>query len=312
MLSAPHTTNRRLASSFIERHLADGWWPYCVGHDASIEATAWCSLALLDRTPTLQPAMRFLRNSQNEDGGWSTAPGEGPSDWSSSLAVLALDLAAPDGSFDDCIRRGISYLLDHRSDLFDQGTTWLISVLQFLSSARMKRGWSWSPGTFHWVEPTSYAMMALKKARRINSKEIDTAIECATDLLLSNSCDGGGWNYGCPRTLGKPLLPYPVTTAQALLALQHVPEAPVVKSGIQYLSRAAFEDGTAFCLAWAALAMDGHKEDISKYVTSLVALQKPDGSFGRNLLSTAVATCALAAAEGANPLKTTANSRGES
>jgi hypothetical protein len=71
------------------------------------------------------------------------------------------------------------------------------------------------------VEPTSWALLALKRMRgALPRRRTEDRIEEAHRLLADRMCRGGGWNYGNKAILGFDLDPYPDTTALALLALQ--------------------------------------------------------------------------------------------
>ncbi|MDX1578798.1 MAG: hypothetical protein R3266_09940, partial [Gemmatimonadota bacterium] len=97
-------------------------------------------------------------------------------------------------------------------------------------------GWPWVEGTFSWVEPTSYALMALKRLRpELPARETESRIEEAERLLFDRVCPGGGWNYGNSVVFGEALWPYPDTTALALLALADRRESPAVSEGIRTL-----------------------------------------------------------------------------
>ena len=103
------------------------------------------------------------------------------------------------------------------------------------------QGWSWIAGTFSWVEPTAWALLALKK-RAAAGQRVDSArLSEAEALLVDRCCAQGGWNYGNANMLGKELRPYVPTTAIALLALQKTeqPAAAVVEKSLAYLERAA-------------------------------------------------------------------------
>jgi hypothetical protein len=100
------------------------------------------------------------------------------------------------------------------------------------------------------------------------------------------------------------LPPYVVTTGEALLALQETPESGGVKAAIEFLISKEPTDFTAMEHAWSILALNAHGRPTDKLITSLAARQNPDGSFGLNLLSTALACLALdTAVNKSNPLK---------
>ncbi len=300
MPSQSTTVSHQLATTFLSEQMQDGWWPYQSGQGAATEPTAWCALALVNNESARKAAARFLQKSQNKDGGWSTTPGAGPSDWTSSLALLTLNQIAPD--LESCIGQAVSYLLNHRSELFDPLTVPSIFLLWVLCQKHLMRGWPWNAGSFHFVEPTSYAMIALRQSWRCRQKEISSALACAEDLLFYNACAGGGWNSGNRKILDWLVPPYPITTAQALIALQHLPEAPAVQSGLAYLTKVSQEENTVLSLSWAILAIDALGQGISQQLTALLAHQEENGSFGTPF-KTGLAACALAAANGANPVK---------
>jgi hypothetical protein len=76
-------------------------------------------------------------------------------------------------------------------------------------------GWPWTDGGFGWVEPTSWAVLALR-AHRPSSSSLDDGIA----LLRDRECRGGGWNYGNPVAFGEELPPFAQTTAIGLLAVR--------------------------------------------------------------------------------------------
>ncbi len=102
------------------------------------------------------------------------------------------------------------------------------------------RGWSWTPFTFGWVEPTSRNLLALQILRQSATAEINDAV----NLLADRSCVGGGWNYGNREVWHKDLEPYAQTTAVALIGLQGAGDPTVVQDGYTVLRRLwPVEDG---------------------------------------------------------------------
>ncbi len=86
------------AQEFLNSSVMDGWYPYSIarGKTPSMEASSWVLIAMLQSNPELaKKIMSFLLANQNEDGGWSTGPGIGESDWTSGVVVLALRLQEP-------------------------------------------------------------------------------------------------------------------------------------------------------------------------------------------------------------------------
>ncbi len=289
----------------------EGWWPYKVGSGPSIEATAWCALAMQNDESVTLNALQYLVSNQNTDGGWSTAPLEGMSDWCSALAVLALRLipsihnypAKVNATINDKIKRALGYLFESRTEFYRPVARLLIFLMQGAEGLQYGRGWPWTHDCFHWVEPTSYSLLALKIPKVPGIESYQSVIKHANQFLLEHSCSIGGWNHGNNLCLGVNLPPFTVTTAEALLALQDQPNHPVVKAGLAYLDKVAGDHVTAMSAAWSALAMDAYGLDVSRELNLLTSLQHPDGSFGRDLMVTGLATTALGLASGKNLLR---------
>ena len=95
------------------------------------------------------------------------------------------------------------------------------------------RGWSWTPFTFGWIEPTSRNLLALQILRPSATAEITDAVK----LLADRSCVGGGWNYGNREVYDTDLDPYAQTTAIGLIGLQGSGDPKVVTDGYTVLRR---------------------------------------------------------------------------
>src|SRR5207244_3405571 len=81
---------REKAFHFIGSLEKDGRFPYCQGKGESTEATSWAAIALASDKDVRARVIDYLLSTQKSDGGWSTAPADGKSDWTTSLCVLAL------------------------------------------------------------------------------------------------------------------------------------------------------------------------------------------------------------------------------
>lgn len=278
----------------------NGGFPYYRGHSASTEPTAWCSIALRHHKQFAESAVAYLSATQNKDGGWSTAKGIGESDWTSSLAVLAIGKLSTQPLSNQTLLSGVEYLINHRSASYSPLASLFAYVMQ---GTKMHVGWSWTPGSYYWAEPTSYAIYAIQPAKAADLYGAKEAIISGTKALISKACPGGGWNYGNNIVLGNVVPPFAVTTAQVLLALQSCQDEPAVKSALSYLRQNALSQTTVMSLSWVIMALDAFAVDVSALLQILTAKQNPDGSFGPNLLSSALAACALGTALSDNPLK---------
>ena len=94
------------------------------------------------------------------------------------------------------------------------------------------QAWSWIDTTFSWVEPTGWCLLALKKAAPKNA-EVSSRIDEAERLLRDRCCTAGGWNSGTAMVMGQGLNPYVPTTALGLMAMQNLPNDPVVVRSLE-------------------------------------------------------------------------------
>ena len=121
-------------------------------------------------------------------------------------------------------------------------------------------GWSWIDNSFSWVEPTSWALLALKRCRAggIVTRETNKRIQDGEAMLERRMCATGGWNYGDSSAFGTDLPAYVPTTAIALLALQDRRDEPFVRRSLDYLEAHTENHPSIRALALSALALKRH------------------------------------------------------
>jgi hypothetical protein len=117
------------------------------------------------------------------------------------------------------------------------------------------QAWPWVDGTFSWVEPTAWCLLALKKWRSAAGAAAGPRIDEAERLLADRVCAGGGWNYGNATVLAKALPAYVPTTALALLALQDRRGLDAVRQSADFLVREAESEASALSLGLATIAL---------------------------------------------------------
>lgn len=154
-----------------------------------------------------------------------------------------------------------------------------------------ERGWPWTSETFDWVEPTSYALLGLKKSRFSLQPKCARATELAEEFLLKLVCNDGGWNFGDRNPYGKSNPADIQTSSLALLALKDKAENPKVKKSIGWLQQ--INKKSAMQLSWTALALSTHGKKCRDISQQLLSLQSSDGAFSKNLLTHAIATLAI-------------------
>jgi hypothetical protein len=118
------------------------------------------------------------------------------------------------------------------------------------------RGWGWTPRTSSWVEPTSFALLALEQRDAgVAASKVERRRQLATALLYDRMCPGGGWNCGNPKVYGVAGEPLVMPTAVALLALRGYPERGENVSSLQWLERSLPSIQGAGSLALARMCL---------------------------------------------------------
>jgi hypothetical protein len=276
MASALHD---RLVGVLREARAADGGFGPLAGRVAEVEPTAIAALALDD------PAGRdWLATHQRRDGRFTVVPGPVQSTSATALAALALD---PGPARDRALavlprlqarRAGPDRLVPH-----DPAT----------------RGWGWTPTTFGWVEPTAWAVLALRRLRPATPEIAD-----GLRVLADRECTGGGWNYGNRVVYGEALAPFVQTTAAAVLALQGA-EPELLARGRRILLDRALEEQGGLSLALASTALRLTGEAPPPEIDAALADRFAATAFLGDV--TAIAWAALATGPGLERLRVGAN-----
>jgi hypothetical protein len=205
-----------------------------------------------------------------------------------SLCCLALT-AIGDQTQAGTIESGLSWVCN---DWPSDSSPWR-RFLSRLSSQRdvapintSLRGWSWTPGTSSWVEPTSFALLALE---RIESPELAAKAKrrrsLATSLLFDRMCPGGGWNAGNPVVYGAAGEPGVVPTALALLALRNVPARREITLSLDWLAAVAASIQSPGSLALAQISLRTHGRSLPAGSAALSAALENSGFLENTLVA---------------------------
>jgi len=266
-----------------------GGWPYRAGQQPSPEPTCYSLWALASgaRKPDFDPArdagLRWLASCLNQDGALVLEGDEEPH-WSTSLLVITL---ARFGWQPELRDKAAGFLLRW------SGQTTPKTAEVTLDGAL--HGWPWISGTFSWVEPTCYALLALKLAGHGQHPRVAEAQR----MLLDRVCQDGGWNYGNRVIYGAALHGYISSTALAALALQDVvAAAEPIQRGLAFLERETKEHRSTLTLALTILCFQAFAKPVAEVVAALESRQEPDGSWRQQIHLTALASLALQAAAG--------------
>jgi hypothetical protein len=219
----------------------DGGWGFQPKSLSRAEPTCWALLALADGAASRERAARgldFLTKTQLPDGSWAPSPGESVGCWVTSLACLVLTHA---GAAHESLRRGLQWICEDWPRDAAPFRRWLrkLSVARSVSPRNdFYRGWGWTPGTSSWVEPTSFAVMALEQSPvELQPKGAGRRRRLAEAMLLDRMCPGGGWNCGNPIIYGVPGEPFVFPTVWALLALLAHRDRTEVALSLEWLEK---------------------------------------------------------------------------
>ena len=236
--------------------------------------------------PSLAPLRQYLLDTRNADGGWGYYAGKTSRLEPTCWALLAL---GPDAHPLDVIRKWPAtggLLLEHRGGEpnfgfhgvallalralgveHEAGNAALLAAVQQVKGIALEptplfkqdnslQAWPWVPGTFSWVEPTAWCLLALKKWAAVSPAAIDRSrVDVAERLLIDRCCHDGGWNYGNADVMGQQLKAFVPTTAVALLAMQDRSSHPAIERSVKYLEGHATLERSGVALGLARLAL---------------------------------------------------------
>jgi hypothetical protein len=278
----------------------DGGFGAAPGLPSQTEATALAALALAGDGGSggaLEGAQAWLGARQHADGSWPLLSELDEPSWATSHAVLAL-ARLPGGR--ERALRGARWLLDRegrRPGALESLVARLRGRARILDQDARLRGWPWAEGASAWVEPTAWALLALKAVRRdLGGGRVGERIDEGERLLLDRVCPEGGWNYGNAAVFGEALDPYPDTTALALLALRERPLGAVRAASLAALRRELGPGASVLALALGALCLGAYGEEPGALPAQLeAALERPSPW----VETRALALAALAQGDGA-------------
>jgi len=242
------------------------------------DAACWAVMALRAaglESDAIDKARRSLAEGQGDDGRVSISPANPQACWPTPLAVLAW-LGAPQyaQSQDSAIR----FLLDFKH----------VGVPEDVEAGQdedeLAAGWPWIAKTHSWVEPTAYALVALRACRRAEHPRCRQAVR----MLIGRQLQAGGWNYGDTVTFGQEMRPMPETTGMALAALAGRTPRETVEHSIAYLRSQWPELSTPISLAWTILGLQAWDEPLerpSERILHVLARQQQRGPYDTIALS---------------------------
>ncbi len=268
-----------------------GGWGYYTGKSSRIEPTCWALLALgsgwtsaaSEWDAVARPHMEFLQARQGAEGLLIETEPALASFGTNGLAALVLTRYAAQVPR-DTVTRLFGALVASKGVRVENADPVQDNTLQ---------GWPWVRDTFSWAEPTSWCLLALKRASADNRGDPSAArIAEAERLMIDRTCRTGGWNYGNASALGQELRAYVPTTALGLLAMQDRRDDPAIQRSLAFFDEAHSREQTASALALASLALRVYgraTDDVDERLVAAVATSERLG----NLQAMAMAVYAL-------------------
>jgi hypothetical protein len=249
----------------------DGGWGSAKGKRSNTEATSIAVMALeslkqKSNAGNLQRGIGWLTQRQSSDGSWPLNDNARTSSWSTAMAMLALG-SRPEHQ--PRVTNAAKWVLQQEGNR----PGWLAHFL-FALTFRKKAldidvdllAWPWTSGTFSWVEPTSYYLIALKKLRaKLPGTNADERIKQGEMMIYDRICKGGGWNYGNNVVLGEDLWPYPDITAIALIALQDRRDADANRQSVHALQEMLKDVHSGLALSWSVICLSLYGQDTAKW-----------------------------------------------
>ncbi len=116
-------------------------------------------------------------------------------------------------------------------------------------------GWPWVEGTHSWIEPTAWAVLALKSVGLAQHARTREAVRLLIDRLLPD----GGCNFGNTFVLGQQLLPHLQSSGVCMLALAGEKDNdPRIGRTADYLEREISRHTATASLSFSLLGLAAH------------------------------------------------------
>jgi hypothetical protein len=221
---------------------------YLIGGHAAAEPTALAALALVanGRVADASKAAAALATMQQPNGEVSVRVSERAPGWPTSLAVLAWS-ATDREKHQREVDKALAWLLANRGQAVEQSN--------YFGHNTQLIGWAYAEQTHSWVEPTAFAVLALKA---VGKGDVPAARE-GVAVLIDRQLPGGGLNYGNTEVLGQYIRPHIEPTGIGLIALAGETDiSGRIAKSIAWLRRSIEPATTPLSLAWGLIGLRAH------------------------------------------------------
>ncbi len=241
----------------------DGGWGFQPVLSSATEPTAWAIMGLeafigrAECRQACEKGMAWLEDCQLKDGSWPAHLGQREGCWVTSVACLALASKLDEGIAKraEVLSKGLRWLLN---DWPGEGNLWwrLLRMLEGSNLGR-PRGWSWTPGTSGWIEPTAQALLAVQAAPpELYPRGTKKRIQMAQAMLLNQALASGGWNSGSSESYGYAGRQQPGPTSWALMALRSQEQGQEIAAGLEWLQQIHTSLNGFFSFSLACLCLN--------------------------------------------------------
>lgn len=265
-----------LTGRLLSMRNPDGGWPYYARKTSRLEPTCWALLAL--QAAGEQVSLDVLQQWPRREGWFVDKSSDAVNVAFNGLAAFTLAVLKAENELSSSVARA---LVNFKGEKYPQSPHY--------RQNNSIQGWSWVSGTFSWIEPTAWAVLALKKLR---VHEARARIDEAERLFADRVCNGGGWNFGNSNVLGQELGPYIPTTALTLLSLSDRADRPYVRSSVEYLWNHRLDERSGPALGLSAIALGVYGRKSTDAAEALWHEWKRTDFVG-NISALAIACCAL-------------------
>ncbi len=221
---------------------------YARGSHAAAEPTALAALAFVanDRIDDADQAAAALAAMQQPNGEVSVRVGEKAPGWPTSLAIVTWS-RTDRAKYQREIDKALAWLLANRGQAVEQSN--------YFGHNTQLVGWAYAEKTHSWVEPTAFAVLALKA---VGKRDVPSARE-GVAVLIDRQLPGGGLNYGNTEVLGQYIRPHVEPTGIGLIALtgENDSSGRIAKS-IAWLHQNVGPQTTPLSLGWGLLGLRAH------------------------------------------------------
>jgi hypothetical protein len=223
-------------------------WGYHRAQPSAAEPAALAAMALqaAGLPDAASRPMAWLNEHQAADGSIGVTAMQPSPGWPTALAISAWQQA---GVHDDRVRLGIDWLLSVHGKPLDRD--------EIMGHDTTLIGWPWVAGTHSWLEPTAFAVAALKATGHTDHPRTREAVRLIIDRLLPD----GGANYGNTVVLDQQLRPHVQPSGIVLLAVadESDPTGRINRT-VEYLRSVLSAETTTASLCFALMGLAASRQ----------------------------------------------------